>query len=87
MVRQHHQLNGHESRQTQGDSEGQGSMVHCNPWGRKEMATTQQLNNNNVPGTALDAKNTAVSKAKFIPALTEAHRFSHHTSSIPASHF
>ena len=71
MVGQHHQHNGNESEQTQGDSEGQGSMVHCNPWGHKKMDMTQQLNNNNVTGIALDAKNTVVSKTKFIPALTE----------------
>ena len=27
MVRQHHQLNGHEFEQTPGDSEGQGSLL------------------------------------------------------------
>ena len=32
MVRQHHQLNGHEFEQTLGDSEGQGSLVCYNPW-------------------------------------------------------
>ena len=36
MVRQHHQLNGHELEQTLGDSEGQGSLVCCSPWGHKE---------------------------------------------------
>jgi len=34
IVRCHHRLNGHESEQTPGDSEGQGSLVHCSPWGR-----------------------------------------------------
>ena len=29
-------LNGHEVEQTQGDSEGQESLVHCSPWGHKE---------------------------------------------------
>ena len=29
MVGWHHQLNGHESEQTLGDSEGQGILVHC----------------------------------------------------------
>ena len=29
MVRWHHRLNGHESEQILGDSEGQGSLVHC----------------------------------------------------------
>ena len=40
MVIQHHQLNGHESEQTLGDSEGQGSLVCCSPWGLKESDTT-----------------------------------------------
>ena len=26
------------------DSEGQGSLVYCSPWGRKELETTEQLN-------------------------------------------
>ena len=32
----YHQLNEHEFAQTLGDSEGQGSLVHCSPWGHKE---------------------------------------------------
>ena len=36
MIGWHHQLNGHESEQTLGDSEEQGSLVCCSPWGRKE---------------------------------------------------
>ena len=40
MVIQHHQLNGHESEQTLGDSEGQGSLVCYSPWGLKESDTT-----------------------------------------------
>jgi len=39
MVGWHHQLNGHESEQTQGDSEGQGSLLCCSSWGHKEMDT------------------------------------------------
>ena len=35
MVGQHHWLNGHESEQTPGDSEGQGGLECCSPWGRK----------------------------------------------------
>ena len=40
----HHQLNGHEFENIQGDSEGQGSLVFCSPWGHKEsdMTVTQQ---------------------------------------------
>ena len=40
MVRWHHQLNRHEFKQTQGDSEGQGSLECCSPWGREESDTT-----------------------------------------------
>ena len=40
MVGWHHQLNGHEFEQTQGDSEGQGNLVCLSPWGRKELDTT-----------------------------------------------
>ena len=37
MVRQRHRLNGHETEQTLGDSEGQRSLEFCNPWGHKEL--------------------------------------------------
>ena len=47
MVRWHHQLNGHEFEQTLGGSEGQGSLVCCSLWGRKELDVTERLNNNN----------------------------------------
>ena len=45
MVGQHHQLNGHEFEQTQGDNEGQGSPAYCSPWDLKDSDVTQQLNN------------------------------------------
>jgi len=47
MVGWHHQHNGHEFKQVPGDGEGQGSLVCCRPWGRKELDMTEQLNNNN----------------------------------------
>ena len=40
MVRQHHQLNGHELEQILKDSEGQGSLVCCSPWDCEELDTT-----------------------------------------------
>ena len=40
MVGWHHQLNGHECEQTQGDSGGQRSLACCSSWGRKELDTT-----------------------------------------------
>ena len=53
MVGQHHRLDGHkfeqalgvgdghESEQTPGDSEGQGSLECCSSWGCKEPDMTQ----------------------------------------------
>ena len=39
MVGWHHQLNEHESEQTPGNSEGQGSLAYCNSWSCKETDT------------------------------------------------
>ena len=44
---------GHEFEQTPRDSEGQGSMACCSPWGCKESDMTEQLNNNNPFSTML----------------------------------
>ena len=47
MVGWHHQLNGHEFEQTQGDSEGHGSLVCCISWGhrvRHDLVTELQWN-------------------------------------------
>ena len=40
MVGWHHRLNGHEFEQILGDSEGQGSLECCGPWGCKVPNTT-----------------------------------------------
>ena len=47
MVGWHHWLNGHEFEQAPGDSEGQGSLAWCSPWGHKELDMTSWLNNKN----------------------------------------
>ena len=39
MVVWHHWLNGHEFEQTQGDNDGQRSLVCCSSWGPKESDT------------------------------------------------
>ena len=44
MVGWHHWFSGHEFEQTLEDSEGQGRLACCSPWGCKEL--TEQLNNN-----------------------------------------
>ena len=42
MIGWHHQLNGCESEQTPGDSEGQETLACRIPWGHKESDTTEQ---------------------------------------------
>ena len=44
MAGQHHRFNGHKFEQTPGDSEGQGNLACCSPWGCKEsdIVTEQQ---------------------------------------------
>ena len=46
----HHRLDGYDSEQIPGDSEGHGGLVCCSPWGCKELDMTQQLNNNSLWG-------------------------------------
>ena len=43
MVGWYHRLNGRDFEQTLGDSEGQGSLACCSPWGREESDTTEWL--------------------------------------------
>ena len=40
MVREHHQLSGHESEQTPGDSGEQGSLACCSPWDHNKSDIT-----------------------------------------------
>ena len=44
MVGWHHQLNGDEFEQAQGDGEGQGRLACSSPWSCKESDMAEQLN-------------------------------------------
>ena len=44
VVGWHHPLNGHRFQWTPGVGDGQGGLVCCDSWGRKEPDTTEQLN-------------------------------------------
>ena len=44
MAGWHHRLDGHEFGWTLGVGDGQGGLVCCNSWGRKESDTTERLN-------------------------------------------
>ena len=41
MVGWHHPLKGHEFEQAPEDSEGQGRLACCSPWGHKESDMTE----------------------------------------------
>ena len=41
MVGWHHRLNGHEFEQALGVCDGQGGLVCCSPWDRKESGMTE----------------------------------------------
>ena len=49
MVGWHHRLNGHELEQAPGVGDEQGSLACCSPWGRRELDTSERLNNSSRP--------------------------------------
>ena len=44
MAGWHHRLNGHKFEWAPGFGDGQGGLVCCHPWGRKESHATERLN-------------------------------------------
>ena len=48
MAGWHHRLNGHESEQAPGDTEGQVSLACCHPWGDKESDMTERLSHTTI---------------------------------------
>ena len=67
MVGWHHWLNGHEFEQVPGVGDGQGSLVCCSPWGRKESDMTEQLNWTNEAEQA----SLVTQSVKNLPAIRE----------------
>ena len=53
MAGGHHQLDGREFEQVPGVDDGQGGLVCCSSWGRRELDSTELLNNR-----TLDARYT-----------------------------
>ena len=48
MVEWHHRLDGHEFEQAPGDSDDQGNLACCSPWGCRESDMTNGLNYDDV---------------------------------------
>ena len=44
----HHRLDGHEFEQALGVGDGQGGLVCCSLWGRKESDTTERLSSKEI---------------------------------------
>ena len=64
MAGWHHWLDGRESEWTPGVGDGQGGLVCCDSWGRKESDTTEQLIWSEVPCASLMAQSV-----KNLPAV------------------
>ena len=63
MVGWHHPHNGHENKQTPGDSKGQGSLVCYSLHSLKELDMTERLNSSNdILGLTPNAKPTKAKK-------------------------
>ena len=60
MVGWHHWLNGHESEQTLGDSEGQGSLACYSPCGCKELHMTEWTTIRGIENVAFQLKTGAL---------------------------
>ena len=45
MAGWHHRLDGQDLEQAAGDSEGQGNLACCSPWGHRESDATERLSN------------------------------------------
>ena len=65
MAGWHHWLDGRESEWTLGVGDGQGGLVCCNSWGRKESNTTERLNWTELNWTELTLSNLHVSSYLF----------------------
>ena len=65
MVGWHHPLNGHEFEKALGVGDGQGSLLCCDPWGHKELDTTERMNNSMVfPIVGYSCESQAMKKAE-----------------------
>ena len=58
MVGWHHCLNRHDLEQALGDSERQGGLVCCSPWGSKESNMTERLKRTEAVESSLGLKSS-----------------------------
>ena len=68
MVGWHHQFDGHEFEQALGAGDGQGGLVCCSPWSRKESDTTERLN-----WTELSHVSSNIWDIRAVPAIMVLH--------------
>ena len=94
MVGWHHRLSGHESEQTPGDSDGQGSLACCSSLGCKQSDMTEQQSSWRVrvcfgsspPLSPIIGSNSCLSSWWcYFTISSSATPFSHHPQSFLAS--
>ena len=78
MVGWHHRLNGHEFESTLGVGDGQGGLACCDSWGRRESATTEQLNtfliNSYMPALQpMDCRLPGLPVFNYLPQFAQTH--------------
>ena len=69
MVGWHHWLNGNEFEQAPGVGDGQGGLVCCSPWGRKESDLTERLNWTEKCYTPVSLANITERQVEKVPSL------------------
>ena len=86
MVGWHHRLSGHEFGWTPGIGDGQGGLVCCSSWGRKESDTTERLNWIIRTSTILNSSWQTCSKADYFSLYNHfsKRKFSHIQNNIKA---
>ena len=66
MVGCNHRFNRHEFEQSLGDSEGQGGLAYCRPWGLRESDMTERVNNSNKRSKIKISKSLADGRDKMM---------------------
>ena len=66
MAEWHHWLDGRESEWTPGVGDGQGGLVSCDSWGRKELDTTERLNWTEIGGDARIELTKSIPKNNYL---------------------
>ena len=82
MAGLHHWFNGREFEWTPGVGDGQGGLVFCDSWGRKELDTTERLNWAEPPYSGSNILGASIVDICLILMFGRIHQWSHLTGSF-----